>query len=168
MTTKQNKTESEVKSFLEKIVVNAGVGRLSGQPGFEDKILPQIISDLSAITGQKPQVRLSKKSIAGFKMREGQTVGLKITLRHQKMVDFYERLVKIVLPRVHDFRGVDTHSLDEGGTLHIGFREQFVFPELNAEESTYNFSLGLNIVPKEKDRAEAEKKFRALGMPFKK
>ncbi len=165
---KAKTTESKAKDFLEKIVINAGVGRVSGQPGFEDKILPQILRDLAAISGQKAQLRPSKKSIAGFKMREGQIVGLKITLRHKQMVDFFERLVRIVLPRVHDFRGIDTKTIDDSGTLSIGFREQFVFPEINAEESTHTFALGVNMSSKIKNREKAEKAFRELGVPFKK
>ena len=151
---------------IEKIVVNAGVGRASQQPGFEEKGLVQIIRDVELLAGQHPQVRRSKKSIAGFKMREGQIVGLRATLRHRKMVDFLQRLVRIVLPRVHDFRGVDLGSVDAGGTLNIGFREQFVFPEVNAEESPLTFSLGVNVVPRRKDREAAIAAYRALGVPL--
>lgn len=169
MTKKQEMAErSAAKTFLEKIVVNAGIGRASTtQPNFEDKILTQINGDLAAISGQKPQVRRSKKSIAGFKMREGQIVGLRVTLRGQKMVDFFERLNRLVLPRVRDFAGLSSSNIDDNGILNMGFKEQYVFPEINPEESAFNFSLGINIVPKKKDRKEAVEGFRHLGVPMK-
>lgn len=154
------------RKMLEKIVVNAGVGRVGQQPGFEEKGLVQIMRDLELLAGQHPQVRKSKKSIAGFKMREGQIVGVRATLRGRKMVDFFERLVRMVLPRVHDFRGVDLGSVDTGGTLNIGFLEQFVFPEVNPEDSPLTFSLGVNLVPRRKNRATAIEAYRAMGVPL--
>ncbi len=165
--TDQAKHKQEVRQFLEKIVVNAGVGRLSQQASFEDKILPQVKRDLSAVCGQGPQVRRARKSIAGFKTREGQIVGLKITLRRQKMVDFFEHLARIVLPRVRDFSGLKLSAVDEGGVLNIGFREQFVFPEVNPEESPYVFSLEVSLVPRRRDRVKAIETLRRLGLPFK-
>ena len=101
-------------------------------------------------------------------MREGQIVGLKITLRRGKMVDFWSRLVTLVLPRVKDFNGIDPQDVDHGGTLNIGFKEQFVFPEINPEESLHIFSLGINAVPRRKNRAAALERYRELGLPFKK
>lgn len=157
-----------MRQIVEKVIVNAGVGKLAQQPNFEEKTLPQVVKDLSALAGQKPQVTRARKSIAAFKTRQGQVIGLRITLRGQKMVDFLERLVRIVLPRVHDFRGLTESAVDEGGVLNIGFREQDVFPEINAEELTLAFSLGVNIVPKEKNRAKAIEAYKALGFPFKK
>ncbi|MBI3589146.1 MAG: 50S ribosomal protein L5 [Candidatus Liptonbacteria bacterium] len=162
-----NKIPTE-RSLLEKIVVNAGIGRLSSQPNFEEKILPQIARDLSLVTGQKPEVCRARKSIAGFKTREGQIVGLRVTLRRQKMVDFFERLIRIVLPRVRDFNGLNISSIDEHGTLNIGLKEQFVFPEVNPEESALTFSLGLNIVPKMKHRSKVIEVYREFGVPLKK
>ncbi|MBI4084952.1 MAG: 50S ribosomal protein L5 [Candidatus Liptonbacteria bacterium] len=159
---------AEISKFLEKIVVNAGVGKLSQQPNFEQKILEQVLRDLSTIAGQKPEERKAKKSISGFKIREGQIVGVKITLRRKKMVDFFERLITIVLPRVRDFRGIDTDSIDSVGTLNIGFSEQMVFPEINPEESPVIFSLGINVVPRNKKREEAVAEYRRLGVPLKK
>ncbi|MBU6500789.1 MAG: 50S ribosomal protein L5 [Patescibacteria group bacterium] len=159
---------NEVAGFLEKIVVNVGIGRLSAQPNFEEKGLPQITRDIASACGQMPQVRRAKKSIAGFKTREGQIIGLRATLRRRKMVDFFERLTKIVLPRVKDFRGLERSIIDDGGTLNIGLREQFVFPEINPEESQVSFPLGINLVPKEKNREKAVKKFLELGVPLKK
>lgn len=154
------------KTLLSKIVVNSGVGKISTQANFEDKILPQIVSDISSITGQKPKLTRAKKSIAGFKSREGQIVGVVVTLRGQKMVDFFERLITIVLPRVHDFKGLSIHTVDDHGSLHVGFREQAVFPELNAEESHYSFSFGVSIVPKSGKKAEIIEAYKKLGVPF--
>ena len=169
-TTIKKKTgrHTEVSKFIEKIVINAGVGRLSQQPNFEQKILPQILGDISAIAGQKPEVTKAKKSIAGFKTREGQIVGIKVTLRRRKMVDFFERMITIVLPRFRDFRGLEAGIIDSAGTMNIGFTEQMVFPEINQEESPVTFSLGVNIVPKKKNREKALEEYRRLGVPLKK
>jgi large subunit ribosomal protein L5 len=157
------------RSVIEKIVVNAGIGRLSQQGGFEEKLLPQVMRDLAAITGQRPEVRRARRSIAGFKIREGQVVGLRVTLRGRRMVDFFERLTTIVLPRVRDFRGVDPASaVDAGGSLNIGFREQLAFPEVNPEEASLIFPLGVTVVPIKKRRAAALEAYPALGIPFKK
>lgn len=158
----------EISRFLEKIVINAGVGRLSQQPNFEQKILPQILGDISAIVGQKPELRKAKKSIAGFKVREGQVIGIKVTLRRRKMVDFFERMITIVLPRLRDFRGLDPAFIDDVGTFNVGFTEQMVFPEINPEESPVTFSLGVNIVPRKRDRKAAVEEYTKLGIPFKK
>ncbi len=165
--TQSNPRAREIRDTVEKIVVNAGVGRASQLPHFNDKVLADIKRDLAAISGQTAETRPAKKSIAGFKIREGQIVGLRATLRDRKMVDFFERLITIVMPRVHDFRGIALSSIDNGGTLNIGFREQMVFPEINPEESTFSFPLGVNIVPRAKDRARALVAYRKLGVPLK-
>lgn len=159
--------EAPLRIFLEKIVINAGVGRLSSQPNFEDKTLPRIKADFSLLAGQAPQVRRAKKSIAGFKMREGQIVGMRATLRGRKMVDFFERLVMIVLPRVKDFRGIDLKVIDAGGTLNLGLREQLVFSEINPEDATLIFPLQINIVPRSKNRGAALDAYRRFGVPLK-
>lgn len=165
--TSENNYRQSMRQFLEKIVVSAGVGRLSQQPNFEEKALPQVSRDLALISGQKPEVRRAKKSIAGFKIREGQIVGLRVTLRRNRMVDFFERLIKIVLPRMRDFNGLSLDAVDSGGTLNLGIKEQFVFPEVVPEQSPLSFSLGVNIVPRKKNRASALVKFREAGVPFK-
>lgn len=176
---KDNKKITEIRRFLEKAVINAGVGRASQQPNFSAQgesvsggegrkdILSQIMRDLSLITGQRPQVRRAKKSIAGFKVREGQIVGLRVTLRGRKMVDFFERLITIVLPRVRDFSGIAQRSVDRGGALSVGFREQYVFPEIIAEESPFSFSLEVTFVPRRKKRDAALDTYRKLGVPLK-
>ncbi len=173
MTTEKQKSNTstrarDIRDVVEKIVINAGVGRASQQPNFEEKALKDFRRDLALIAGEASQIRPAKKSIAGFKIREGQVVGLRTTLRDRKMVDFFERLITIVMPRVHDFRGIALSAIDHGGTLNIGFREQFVFPEINPEESPLSFSLGVNIVPQKKGRDAAIEAYRKLGVPLKK
>lgn len=160
--------KKEIRKFLEKIVVDAGVGRLSQAPNFEEKALVQVSRDLALMTGQKPQVRRARKSIAGFKIREGQIVGLRVTLRRDKMVDFFERLITIVLPRVRDFNGLDLNNIDQSGVLNVGLREQFVFPEVVPEESPISFSLGISIVPRVRNREAALAQFPQYGVPLKK
>lgn len=167
-TPKQPERARAIQSHLEKIVINAGVGRASQQANFAEKILPQILRDIGLIAGQRAQVRGAKKSIAGFKIREGQTVGVRVTLRGKRLVDFFERLVTMVLPRVRDFHGVDLRNIDSAGALNVGFREQLVFPEVDAEESFFVFPLGVNIVPRVKDRGAAISLYRNLGVPLKK
>ena len=168
MTDSKRKISISPRSFLEKVVINAGVGKLSNQPNFEEKILPGILNDLATLTGQKAKICRARKSIAGFKIRQNQIVGLSITLRRKKMVDFFERLTNIVLPRVRDFVGIDLKSIDKNGSLNIGLKEQFVFPEIDTDKSTLTFSLGINIVPKLKTRKLAEETYRKLGVPLKK
>jgi len=153
---------------LEKIVVDAGVGRLGQTPNFEEKALVQVARDLAAMTGQKAELRRAKKSIAGFKLREGQVVGLRITLRRARMVDFFERLITIVMPRVRDFNGLDLKNIDQNGVLNTGIREPFVFPELSPEQSPISFSMGIAIVPRVRNREKALAEFRRLGVPLKK
>ncbi len=152
---------------IEKIVVNAGIGRLSGQAQFEEKLLPAVIADLAIITGQKPSSRPAKKSIAGFKIREGQIVGLAVTLRRRKMADFLTRLANLTLPRVKDFRGLDLKNVDGQGNLNVGFREQTVFPEIDPEKTKVSFGLQVTLVPRLKDREKAIALYRSLGVPLK-
>lgn len=159
-------TKLPVSQFLEKIVVNAGVGRLSQEPNFEDKILPQIRRDLGFLTGQAPEIRRAKKSIAGFKIRAGQIVGLRVTLRRKIMVDFFERLITIVLPRLRDFSGLPLSAVDQHGVLNIGFKEQIVFPEINPDETAFIFSLQVSLVPRRRTRQSNLTTYRALGLPL--
>lgn len=153
---------------VKKIVVNVGVGRLSQQAGFEDKILPAIIGDLASICGQAPVKTTAKKSIAGFKTRAGQTVGLKITLRRKKMRDFLERLTMIVFPRVKDFRGIPVENVDKSGNLTIGLKEHTVFPEIKSEDVKIDFGMEISIVSNAKTKEEAIELYRQLGAPLKK
>jgi large subunit ribosomal protein L5 len=153
---------------LEKIVINVGVGRMSQQSNFTEKMLPEIIKDFATITGQKPALTSAKKSIAGFKTREGQVVGMKATLRRQRMKDFLERLVKITLPRVKDFKGIELKNIDSNGNLTIGMKENVVFPEINPELLKFDFGLEISIVSNAKTKEEATELYRKLGIPLKK
>ena len=155
------------RNRLEKIVVSVGVGKMRQNQQFEEKILPVIIEELALITGQKAAPRGAKKSIAGFKSREGDIIGLTTTLRGKRMEDFLKRLVNISLPRVRDFRGIDLKHFDDRGNLTIGFREHTVFPEFNAETSKANFGLQVTLVSDAKTKEEGVAFFRDLGLPIK-
>ncbi len=159
---------SRIKVKLEKIVLSAGLGKLRNQPSFEDKVLPAIEEELAVITGQKPARRQAKKSIAGFKTRTGDIIGLQVTLRGKMMNDFLKRLINLVIPRVKDFRGIDLKNVDERGNLNVGFREQFVFPEISAEKSRINFGIQVTLVVSTKNREEAIDFYRSVGVPLKK
>ena len=157
---------SFVRDTIEKIVLNVGVGRLTQNSNFE-KILPEIVKDVAMITGQRPVPTIAKKSIAGFKLRQGQTVGLKVTLRRKIMEDFLQRLIHVVLPHIRDFRGINSKSVDARGNLTIGIKEQFAFPEINPESSNVDFGFEVTIVPREKKREKAIEKYRKIGIPLK-
>jgi len=153
---------------IEKIVVNVGLGKLRSQPNFEEKLLKEVEKEIALITGQKPAIRRAKKSIAGFKIRKGEVVALQVTLRGKRLVDFFIKLVSIVLPRVKDFKGIDLHQIDQNGNLNIGLKEQFVFPEIQADQSKVNFGLQITIVPKPEYRKKAVVLYEELGVPLKK
>lgn len=152
---------------IEKITVNIGVGRLRQQSQFEEKILPEIIKEMSLITGQKPSPRPAQKSIAGFKIRSGETVGLKTTLRGKRAANFLNRLINVVLPRVKDFRGLDLKKVDIAGNLSIGLDDYLVFPEIEADKSKVDFGLEITITPKIKNREKAIALYKEKGIPFK-
>ena len=156
------------KNRIKKIVINTGVGRFSQQANFEEKILPEIAKELSLISGQKPAACQTKKSIAGFKTRAGQIVGLKVTLRRRRMNDFLKRLINVVFPRLRDFRGISLKNVDENGNLNIGLKEQFVFSEVDQDSSKIDFGLEISIVSDVKDREQAIELYRSLGIPLKK
>lgn len=156
------------KVNLEKIVVNVGAGRLSQHSQFKDKIMPELMKELSIITGQKPAPRKAKKAISNFKTRTGDIIGFKVTLRGKRMHDFFTRLIALVFPRVKDFRGIDVKNVDTNGNLNVGFREQFVFPEINIEKSSVNFGVQITFVPKIKERENAIAMYRSSGVPLKK
>lgn len=155
------------EKFLQKIIVHVGLGRMSQRPQFEDKILPEVLKELSVITGQKPAVRKAKKSIANFKTRTGDVIGAQVTLRKSKMEGFFKKLVNIVFPRVKDFRGLRVENIDEHGILNVGFREQYVFPEIEIEHSQVNFGLQVTIVPSTRSREKAIDFYVSYGVPLK-
>lgn len=155
-------------SHLEKIVVSTGLGKLRQRPGFKDTIVPEIDKALSEITGQKASKTTARKSIAGFKLREGDVVGLKVTLRGKRMNNFLKRLVEVVMPRIRDFRGIDPKQIDTQGNLTIGIREHIVFPEINPDEVKMDFGLEITLVSSGKDKHKSYELFKSLGVPFKK
>lgn len=147
---------------LVKIVINTGVGRR------EPKDIELIQKHLELITGQKCVPRKARKSISTFKTRKGQTVGLSCTLRGKRMRDFLERFLKVALPRLRDFRGIDPKSVDSSGNLTFGFKEHIVFPEIVGEDIKAPFGFEVTLVTNAKSREEAMALFKALGIPFKK
>ena len=151
-----------------KVVVNSGIGKRSSDPAFAEKILPEIANSFARIVGQKPAMTSAKKSIAGFKIRQGQTVGLKATLRGKRMFDFITRLIAVALPRVRDFRGIDLKSIDKNGNLNIGIKEHIVFPEVDSDAVKFDFGIEVSIISNAKCREEAIELYRLLGIPLKK
>ena len=154
---------------LEKIVVSVGVGKMrQSNAQFDNNVLPEITKELGAIVGQRPGYRKAKKSIASFKLRQGDTVGLLATLRGVRMNDFLSRLINFVLPRVRDFRGIDLNNFDSRGNLTIGIKEHTVFPEINPETSKVNFGIEITLVAGTKSKDEGIAYYRKLGLPLKK
>lgn len=147
---------------IEKVIVNTGTGRTVK----DEKMRKHISQDLSLITGQKPIVRLSRKAIAGFKIRDGMPVGLKVTLRGKRMWEFTDRLISLALPRVRDFKGISSKSFDGKGNLSIGLKEHIVFPEIEAENVKDIFGLEVNIVTTAKTDGEGKELLKLLGFPI--
>jgi large subunit ribosomal protein L5 len=150
---------------IEKIVVNMGIGRLS-DGGKDKKIIEESVEELSLITGQKPVVRAARKSIAGFKLREGVPVGCSVTLRGNKMYEFLDRLINLTLPRVRDFRGVSAKAFDGSGNYTLGLREQIIFPEIDYSKVQHVKGMNITIVTTARTDEEARGLLREFGMPF--
>ena len=148
---------------LEKIVVNMGLGNVRDDP----KILENAAKQLAMITGQKPIVTKAKKSIAGFKIRKGWSIGLKVTLRGKRMYDFFEKLINFSIPRIRDFRGLSPHSFDGRGNYSLGIKEQIVFPEIDYDDIDKIRGMDICIVTTAKDDEKGYALLKALGMPFK-
>lgn len=149
---------------LEKIVLNIGLGRAKD----DKKAIEVAANTLRKITGQQPQDTIAKKSIAGFKLREGNKIGLKVTLRDNRMYEFMDRLINIVLPRLRDFHGVSNKSFDKSGNFSIGITDQSVFPELTFDETTLSHGLQAIFVIRCKERGHAKVLLEKFGMPFEK
>jgi len=149
---------------LKKVVVNVGMGRFSKDKNYIDNI----VSSISRITGQKPVLTKAKKSISAFKVREGNVVGAKVTLRGQRMYDFVEKLIHISFPLVRDFRGVSDKAVDKQGNLTVGFKEHLAFPEIKADEVERSHGLEVCISTTAKAREEGLELFKLMGFPFKK
>ena len=147
---------------LEKIVVNMGVGRAVGQPS----LLEGAIRDLTIITGQKPLVTKAKRSIAGFKLREGNSIGAKVTLRGDRMWEFLDRLISLAIPRVRDFRGLPANSFDGRGNYTFGVNEQLIFPEIDYDKVDAPRGMDITIVTTARTDAEGRAFLAAFGFPF--
>jgi len=147
---------------LEKIVVNMGIGE-----ALENKNrLETSVGDLAAITGQKPVITKARKSIAGFKLREGNPIGVKVTLRRERMYEFLDRLINVALPRIRDFRGVSPNSFDGHGNYSMGIDEQSVFPEINVDKMEFVQGMNITLVISGDSDEESRELLREFGMPF--
>ncbi|MGF0039548.1 50S ribosomal protein L5 [Peptoniphilaceae bacterium SGI.131] len=149
---------------LEKIVINIGLGEAKDNA----KLLESAVEELKLISGQKPVITKAKKSIANFKLREGQAIGCKVTLRGSKMEEFFDKLVNISLPRVRDFRGVSDTSFDGRGNYALGLKEQLIFPEIEFDKIEQIRGMDIIIVTSAKTDEEAKEFLALMGMPFRK
>jgi large subunit ribosomal protein L5 len=147
---------------LDKIVLNMGLGEAIQNA----KVLDVAVDELSSITGQKAVITKSRKSIANFKLREGMNIGTRVTLRGERMWEFFDRLVSIALPRVRDFRGVSEKAFDGRGNYTLGIREQIIFPEINYDKIDKIRGLNITIVTTARTDEEGMSLLRLLGMPF--
>ena len=161
---KFNYSSSMQAPKVEKIVLNIGVGDAVSN----SKLLDEAVNELTLITGQKPVITRAKKSIAGFKLREGAPIGCKVTLRGERMYEFLDKLVNISLPRVRDFRGVSNNSFDGRGNYTLGIKEQLIFPEINFDKVNKLREMDIVFVTTAKSDEEGRELLAQLGMPFKK
>ncbi|MDZ7860722.1 MAG: 50S ribosomal protein L5 [Candidatus Krumholzibacteriota bacterium] len=149
---------------LKKIVLNMGLGSAKDDP----KILDSAVADLAAITGQKPLITKAKTSVAGFNIRAGAQIGCKVTLRRDRMYEFFDRLVNVAIPRIRDFRGLNTKSFDGRGNYSFGVEEQVVFPEIDYDNVSEVRGMDITIVTSAKTDEEAKELITLLGMPLRK
>ena len=161
---KFNYSSSMQAPKVEKIVLNIGVGDAVSN----SKLLDEAVNELTLISGQKPVITRAKKSIAGFKLREGAPIGCKVTLRGERMYEFLDKLVNISLPRVRDFRGVSNNSFDGRGNYTVGIKEQLIFPEINFDKVNKLRGMDIVFVTTAKSDEEGRELLAQLGMPFKK
>ena len=147
---------------IEKVVVNVGIGKFLN----DSALVADVLNSVEIITAQKPLKTKSRKSIAGFKIREGLEVGIKVTLRGKRMWDFLERMVGAALPRVKDFHGIKLSAVDTDGNLNIGIKEHMIFPEILPEQVKNIFPFQVTVVTSAKDSEEGMALFRALGFPM--
>lgn len=147
---------------IEKIVVNMGLGEAVSNP----KMLDAAVLELGAVTGQKAVTTRAKKSIAGFKLREGMPIGCRVTLRRDRMWEFLDRLITLSLPRVRDFRGVSGKAFDGAGNYTLGLKEQIVFPEIDFDKVDKPRGMNITVVTSARTNEEAKELLRGLGMPF--
>ena len=147
---------------IEKVVVNMGIG----EAAHDIKILERATRELSLITGQKPIIRRAKRAISNFKIKKGNPVGCKVTLRGKRMYEFLDRLINIVIPRIRDFRGLSVNSFDGRGNYNLGISDQTIFPEIDYDKVERIQGMDISIVTKAKTREEAFALLKLFGMPF--
>ena len=147
---------------LAKIVVNIGCG----EAAHDAKVLEAVLRDLGLITGQRPAVTRARKAISNFRIKEGDPVGCKVTLRRARMYEFFDRLVNVALPRIRDFQGLNPRGFDGGGNYNFGIQEHVIFPELNLDQVSSPLGMDITIVTTAKTQEEAMALLRAFGMPF--
>ncbi len=147
---------------LEKIVINVGAGEARDN----SKVIDSIMDDIAAITGQRPMVCKAKKSVANFKLREGMKIGVKVTLRGEKMYEFLDRLFNVALPRVRDFRGINPNSFDGRGNYNMGLKEQLIFPEIEYDKIDKVRGMDICFVTTAKTDEEAKELLTLMGAPF--
>ena len=145
-----------------KVVVNIGIGEAKDN----DKALDAAVGDVTTITGQKPALIKARKSVANFKLRKGQNIGLKVTLRGARMYEFLDRLISIVIPRIRDFRGLSPRSFDQAGNYNLGISEQIVFPEINIEKLEFTQGMNITIGVKARRSTDSLELLKRLGVPF--
>ncbi|MFD1673139.1 50S ribosomal protein L5 [Alicyclobacillus fodiniaquatilis] len=149
---------------VEKVVINMGLGEATQNP----KVIDSAVEELSIITGQKPVITRAKKSIAGFRLREGMPIGTKVTLRGERMYHFLDKLMNVALPRVRDFRGVSPRAFDGRGNYTLGLREQLIFPEIDYDQIDKVRGMEVVVVTSAKTDEEARSLLTEMGMPFRK
>ena len=160
---KELKTENiHALPRLDKIVISMGIGK-----AIENKnLLDAAAKDLAVISGQKPMVTKARKSVANFKLRKGQNIGLKVTLRGPRMYEFLDRLISIVIPRIRDFRGLSPRAFDQAGNYNMGLSEQIVFPEINIEKLEFTQGMNITIGVKSRRSGDSLELLKLLGVPF--
>jgi len=151
---------------LEKVVISMGVGKFATAGGEGKGKIEQAEKELSVIAGQKPVRCIAKKSVANFKVREGQETGLKVTLRGNRMYEFVDRLISLAIPRVKDFRGLNPNGFDKGGNYNFGFGEQTIFPEVDAAAVTFQQGMNITLVTTAASPDEGRELLKGFGFPF--
>lgn len=160
--TKKGKPNPMAVPKIEKIVINMGVGRAT-----QDKAILEVATEtLGKITGQRPVITKAKVSVSGFRLREGNDIGTKVTLRGSKMYEFLDRLISLTLPRIRDFRGINPNSFDGNGNYTLGLAEQVVFPEIETDKVQHTLGMDITIVTTTSSDDHARELLRAFGMPF--
>lgn len=162
MTTKKEKINPHAAPRITKVVLNVGVGKNRD----DKKHIAQVLHDLAAITGQRPRERRARIAVAGFNVREGNVVGYSVTLRGKRMQDFVSKFIHVTLPRVRDFQGIRSASMDSSGNVSVGLPEQLAFPEIHPDKTDIIFGVEVTLVTSTEDRKAARRMLMGLGFPF--